>query len=657
MNTPAMKKKRLLAAAIFFILVVTALFMLYRLGYDARSTPRVAQINRGDDSDIDLRDFDFAKQIATARFRQAGQYYHEKLLAPQEIDAHAPDDKSLIREADLRTYRLRFLVPDDEYMIFGKAPEYAARIYVNGSPAVFIGEIHEDPADNRYQIATYEIVARPVDGVIEVVTNSANIIRPDAEIYNINIGRHDVTVSLYLAVWVMNLIILGLVFACVMLFMGFYIFTPHSRANLYCALIAMSLGIRMAVAYKIVTKVVGELDYRLTYFIENGTLLIIVVFYVLLIRALFPESIPKLLVKIVITLNALLMAALICLPMYVTAGFIWLHSAMISAVALASIVCIMRHIRHFREEQIISFCGQLLFIGIGLLELLHIQAVFVIPRSWIYSLTVTDALRVATFGLLLFIITQMLALFLYNQRIVENEQRLAMENAELEKQNKWKAKRLGDMSHELKTPLTAISNVAQLSRIYTHEEYVKEKLDIVIAEVDRMKLGVGRILDLSRLEDDDEHWHIEAIDLEGLIRETTSHYFQALNEHNNKLSIDCPVALPAVKADAAQIAKVLVNLIQNAMRFTHDGQISVRTACDEGADSVMVTVEDTGSGIGPEQIGRIFDRFYTGDQSTGTGLGLFICKKIIENHGGRISVRSEPGSGTAVSFTLPLWKE
>ena len=112
--------------------------------------------------------------------------------------------------------------------------------------------------------------------------------------------------------------------------------------------------------------------------------------------------------------------------------------------------------------------------------------------------------------------------------------------------------------------------------------------------------------------------------------------------------------MPIVKADAGQITKVLVNLIHNAMRFTRGGQITVMASGNE--NTVTVTVEDTGSGITPEQKERVFDRFFTGDKSTGTGLGLYICKKIIDAHGGEISVQSEPGRGTAVSFTLPLWE-
>ncbi|MCL2056732.1 MAG: hypothetical protein FWH02_05890 [Oscillospiraceae bacterium] len=391
-----MKKPRLLAAAAFFALAVCALFALLSLSSDARGTPRIAQIPTEEGAAADLTGFDFNTSIAYVRFRQAGEYYHNKLLAPDAIDAHSPDDKSLAPYARDRTHRVRFIVPDGNYMIFGKSPEYASRIYVNGELAASFGEIYENAEDNRYQIATYEIAAHPIDGVIEVVTNGADAIRRDANIYSIHIGRHDAVLHLHISVWVKNLIVLGFVFTCALIFIGFYIFTPRSRANLFCALIALSLGIRMVAADKIVSKIFGEFDYRVTYFVENGMLLLIVIFYTLLVRTLFRESIPKLLVRIVTAVNVLMMAALIFLPIHVTAKFIWVHTAMISAVALVSAVCIIRHIRRFREEQILSFCGQVLFILIGLVELLYIQGVDVIPRGFLPSLTVIETTRVAT---------------------------------------------------------------------------------------------------------------------------------------------------------------------------------------------------------------------------------------------------------------------
>ena len=646
-------KSQLLSAAAFFVFAVCALFVLFSAGSTARSIPKIAQIPL-ENAFVDLTDFDFDTQIAFVRFGQAGEYYHNKLLKPWEIDNHIPDKKSLLKEAVYRTYRVRFIVPDGNYMIYGKAPEYASVIYVNGKPEAYIGEIHENPEDNLYQIATYEIVAHPVDGIIEIVTNSADTIRFDANLYNIHISRYDVAHYLHISIWIQNLIILGFVFACAILFIGFYVFEPHSLANLFCALIALSLGIRMIAADKIVSKMVGEFDYRITFFIENSTLLLIVVLYVLLIHSLFPDSIPKLLVKIVIALNAVGVLALVFLPVHITASFIWVHTAEISIVALISVICIVRHIKRFRVEQIISFFGQALFILIALAELLYIQRIIVIPMHLTPTLTVNDGMRVATLGLLLFIITHMLAMFLYNHRIIENEQKLTFENAELERQNKWKTELFGNISHELKTPLTAISNVSQLARLHTNDKYVQEKLDIAVVEAMRMKLTVGQILDLSRLEDAANKPNFKPVDIKDLITNTASHYFHALNEHNNKLDINCP-ALPKVRADSAQIVKVMVNLIHNASNATKNGRITVKAVYRE-ANAVTITVTDTGRGMSEEQRERIFERFVTYDKSTGTGLGLYICKKIIETHGGEIKAESEPGKGTAISFTLPVWE-
>jgi two-component system sensor histidine kinase VicK len=140
-----------------------------------------------------------------------------------------------------------------------------------------------------------------------------------------------------------------------------------------------------------------------------------------------------------------------------------------------------------------------------------------------------------------------------------------------------------------------------------------------------------------------------------LITDTGTRYFQSFDEHNNQLEIMCNERLPEVKADADYIARIFVNLIHNATRFTHNGNITVSAA--HTANNVTVSIEDTGCGIPPERLAFIFDKFYTNGNSTGTGLGLYICKKIIDAHGGEIKVQNKPGCGTKVSFTLPVWED
>ena len=126
-----------------------------------------------------------------------------------------------------------------------------------------------------------------------------------------------------------------------------------------------------------------------------------------------------------------------------------------------------------------------------------------------------------------------------------------------------------------------------------------------------------------------------------------------LNKNNNRLALRIPLDLPEVRADSGRMQRVFVNLISNALKHTHNGTILIKAEQD-GSD-IKVTVKDTGSGISEEDLPHIWERYYKGRHSeTGTGLGLFICKFIIESHGGRIWVESEPGKGTAFIFTLPV---
>ncbi len=142
------------------------------------------------------------------------------------------------------------------------------------------------------------------------------------------------------------------------------------------------------------------------------------------------------------------------------------------------------------------------------------------------------------------------------------------------------------------------------------------------------------------------------VDIETVARESVETYFAVLNKNNNRLAIRMPVDLPKINADTSRLERVFVNLISNALKHTHNGTILIKGEEDNGF--VKVKVKDTGSGIEPEDMAHIWERYYKGKHSeTGTGLGLFICKFIVESHGGSIGVASEVGKGTAFSFTIP----
>ena len=241
---------------------------------------------------------------------------------------------------------------------------------------------------------------------------------------------------------------------------------------------------------------------------------------------------------------------------------------------------------------------------------------------------------------------------------IELEQLRAQQEKEaLEEANRMKTAFLSDASHELKTPLAAMSGYAQNAEMELanggNTALIQEKLRRISSESNRMALMVTQILDATRIEEGRMVLELAPCDIERLVRETVETYFGVLNKNNNRLLLRIPLELPEVEADSSRLQRVFVNLISNALKHTKNGTILVKAEEDE--NHVKVTVSDTGSGISEEDMPHIWERYYKGKHSeTGTGLGLFICKFIIESHGGRIWAESEVGKGTAFMFTLPL---
>jgi two-component system phosphate regulon sensor histidine kinase PhoR len=125
------------------------------------------------------------------------------------------------------------------------------------------------------------------------------------------------------------------------------------------------------------------------------------------------------------------------------------------------------------------------------------------------------------------------------------------------------------------------------------------------------------------------------------------------------LSVDCPDDLPQIEVDSSRLQQVLVNLIHNAIKFTLPGG-SIRVSAQSREKEIVFCVKDSGVGIAPDDLSRIFERFYKADRarsSGGTGLGLSICRHLVEAHGGRIWVESRPGEGSSFYFSIPLFTQ
>jgi signal transduction histidine kinase len=143
------------------------------------------------------------------------------------------------------------------------------------------------------------------------------------------------------------------------------------------------------------------------------------------------------------------------------------------------------------------------------------------------------------------------------------------------------------------------------------------------------------------------------VHIDTLLTNSAEAYRTLLEKRGNKLNLAIADDMGSVYGNADQLIQVMVNLLSNANRHTKDGVIAVEAEPEGGCIKVAVT--DNGSGISPDILPRVFERGVTGTESS--GLGLEICKKIIESHGGTIAAESEPGKGTTISFALPVYRE
>jgi two-component system phosphate regulon sensor histidine kinase PhoR len=225
---------------------------------------------------------------------------------------------------------------------------------------------------------------------------------------------------------------------------------------------------------------------------------------------------------------------------------------------------------------------------------------------------------------------------------------------------------VANISHELRTPLASVRLLAETleDAVDTDPEQAQVFVEKIENEIGHLNALVAELLDLSRIESGQTAMAIEPVQAEQLVREVMARMLPQAQRHRVSLRTEIEQGQVLVSADVKQIARVLVNLVHNAIKFTPSGGSVVIGTHAQGSGLQAFFVRDTGVGIPPEDLPRIFERFYKvnrarskadfiGPGGGGSGLGLAIARHVIEAHGGRIKAESIPGQGSTFTFTLP----
>ena len=245
-----------------------------------------------------------------------------------------------------------------------------------------------------------------------------------------------------------------------------------------------------------------------------------------------------------------------------------------------------------------------------------------------------------------------------------------------EEANAAKSAFLSTVSHELRTPLTSVLGFAKITKKRLEEkifpitdksdpktiktiEQISGNLDVVISEGERLTNLINDVLDLAKIEAGKMEWNSEPVQITEVVERAIASTSSLFDQKNLVLERKIEANLPEINADKDKMIQVVVNLLSNAVKFTNAGTVTCHVFQKDGG--IVVGISDTGIGIAPGDHGKVFEQFkQVGDTLTdkpkGTGLGLPICKEIVEHHGGHIWLESELGKGSTFYFMLPVAK-
>jgi GAF domain-containing protein/CheY-like chemotaxis protein len=254
------------------------------------------------------------------------------------------------------------------------------------------------------------------------------------------------------------------------------------------------------------------------------------------------------------------------------------------------------------------------------------------------------------------------ALAIQNARLFRE---LEAKSRELEVASRHKSEFLANMSHELRTPLNAIIGYSEMLQEEAHDQHA----DGFVPDLQRIHAAgkhllelINAVLDLSKIEAGKMELYLETFEVFPLLRDVAAVLEPLAQKNANRLEVRCAPDVGVIRADLTKLRQALFNLLSNACKFTERGVVTVdvarETATADGDDSIVFAVRDTGIGIAPEQMARLFEEFGQADASTtrrygGTGLGLALSRRLCRMMGGDITVASEPGRGSTFTIRLP----
>ncbi|SMP66586.1 HAMP domain-containing sensor histidine kinase [Anoxynatronum buryatiense] len=590
-------------------------------------------------------------------------YYPNTYLTSTNADDVVPESVDNLEKirAEYLSQRFVLKLPDtsDTYALtFTLSGRHAMRVIVNGRFAAQTGQPGTTKQDTEVWENNITFHAAAVNGDMDIILHSAHFYhaKRGASLAELSLSKGGTVPDPFFFGRIKGIVIMGAFLCASVLLLGIYLMLSRTRETLYFALACLVMALRECLQSQawIYFPIPGNLSFMLEY-------LSMVLLSVFLALYLGQYATGKFLRGIQYT--AILGSCLygVCVlfgdSIFYTSGLIVYQILLVMCIALGIAGLFWKMRNSINKEQAVAMFGIAVFFLAALSDIMMYSELF----------GARDNTPISEIAMLVFVLAQSVSLFQMNNRVLgeakKMEQKLEAENTALESLNRMKTEFLGDVSHELKTPLTVVSGYAQITKQLAERpdtldsSEVSRRMTLISSEAERLSLMVGQILDVTRMEEGRMVMEPVRCYTDEIIHAAIETHYPILNKNRNRLDIRIERGLPAIDADPARISQVIVNLVSNAVRFTADGVITI--SAKKNNDNILICVSDTGVGIAAERLPHIFERYSKkqksgGGQDTGTGLGLYICKHIVEQHGGEIWIESKEGHGTHLFFTLPV---
>ncbi len=649
-----MEKKRYIS--LYLVLLILTLFV-FSLLY-VKDVYLYKAVNHVDvyseDGVWDLSDIDFENTIVS--LSGDVQYIENEILTPTEFHSRIDEVKvgDPVNYNSGNTAKLTCIMPDNQRYGLLTVSGFARRIYINNE---LVGEFGT-PATNEqdYEAGYGNIYTAfiPQDNIFEIVIQGANFVHREGSSfsntligYPLSIEQSEVTRT------AIETFLFGFLFVLFIIHIMVSELLGNKALNRAFAFVCLFFAVRLSligtkVWYDFFPSFSWDIGFRLEYIsVSVSSILLMYIVYLQ-----FKPAIKKSVVGL------FMLAFLILTALYIFTHTIFVSHLMIYATItyiLALLYSLISIIVYYSKNgfRTLNMGQTLSFISLAVLVFASVNDGLFFLNINILGIEIT----LTETSILIFSLYQTISILHSTTKMVENAKRKQFiaetQAASLENLNKMKSEFMQNMSHEMKTPLTVIStgteySAMQINKEKTDKSEVVDSLNIVKDETERLGRMVSGMVNMISMVDAENRQKISIYK----IIDTSINSLKLMCEHKgNIIQSNLQEDLPPIFVDFDSFLRVLSNIITNAHQHTKDDIIKIDVY--KSLNYVYITISDNGSGIPPELINEVTKRGVSGKDSS--GYGLYICKTIVEAHGGELKIDSEFGEGTSVTVTVPVY--